>query len=378
MPKTARDLWPSVINFENLFKAWQATRLGKRYEKESLLFGERLEENLFELQGRLLHKTWMPSRWREFVVREPKLRLVQAPPFHDRVAHHALVRVIEPLFERRFIQDSYACRKGRGTLAASGRTQSFLRGARRKWPRPYVLKADIKGYFPHIRHDILMGILNKVIGDADVIWLCGQMVMQNGFHELGLPIGALTSQLFANAYLDSFDHYMKDELGVRYYLRYMDDFVTVVDGKAEARRLMELAGEFLARRLGLFLNPKTSIFPADHGVDFVGYRHWTDRILPRKRNVKRARHLFKSMARSYREGKIDLDYVRARVMSFLGYMSHCQGYKTTTELLASTVFTRGNESVMADVVGSMHDMEAREAGGMLLFYEQRDKKMGGN
>jgi len=143
MPKTYNNLWEQVVIFENLYEAYLEARKGKRYRDEVLLFGSNLEENLINLQNHLLWKSWRPGRFRSFYVYDPKKRLICAPPFQDRVVHHALVRVIDPLFERKFIYDSYACRKGKGTHAAVQRLQSFLRKARRNWDRTYVLKADI-------------------------------------------------------------------------------------------------------------------------------------------------------------------------------------------------------------------------------------------
>jgi retron-type reverse transcriptase len=139
MPKTYNNLWEQVVIFENLYEAYLEARKGKRYRDEVLLFGSNLEENLINLQNHLLWKSWRPGRFYSFYVHDPKKRLIQAPPFQDRVVHHALVRVIEPFFERKFIYDSYACRKGKGTHAAVQRLQSFLRRARRNWDRVYVL-----------------------------------------------------------------------------------------------------------------------------------------------------------------------------------------------------------------------------------------------
>lgn len=344
MPKTLRNIWEKITSFENIFGAWNDARRGKRYYPQILKFGARVEENILGIQGELIHRVWRPSPWREFVCREPKLRLIQAPTFADRVVHHALVRVINPAFERRFILDSYACRKGKGTLAAGQRLTLFLRAAHMKAAqqgrRVYILKADIKSYFPSIVHDILMSIMQRTVQDEGALWLINRIVRDNGFEELGLPIGALTSQLFANVYLDVFDHYVKDELGVRWYVRYMDDFVVVETDKAKLHDLLIMMGTVLWERLRLRLNPKTTIFPASHGVDFAGYRHWTSFRLPRKRNVKRFRKKLRRMKRLYAEGRIGVPFVRARLMSFLGYAKHCKAYRTTESALSDFVLAR--------------------------------------
>lgn len=341
MARKLRNVWNRLISFENLFLAWEAAARGKRYTLPVLKFGANLEEKLFLIQDRLRSKTWRPGPWREFISKEPKLRLIQAPPFADRIVHHALCNLINPVFERRFIQDSYACRKRKGTHAAGIRLTDFLRRHTRHGRRVYVLKADIKSYFPSIDHDILMQIVEKNIADRDILWLVSQIVKNNGFSGTGLPIGALTSQLFANAYLDIFDHYVKDCLGVKYYVRYMDDFVVVSDDKGYLSRLVRDLEEFLEQHLHLCLNPKTCIFPASHGVDFAGYRHWATHRLPRKRNLKRTRKKFRSMTVDYRMGLIDVWYVRDRVMSFTGYIKHCNAYRSAGSVLGDLVLCRG-------------------------------------
>ena len=185
MTRTVNGLWSQLIDFENLHAAYLEARKGKRYRSEVLRYSINAEEHLANLQNHLIWKSWMPGRQREFVVREPKLRSIQAPPFQDRVLHHALVRVIEPIFEPRFIADSFACRTGKGTQAAVARVQHFLRLARRRWgDGVYVIKADISKYFASIRHDILMTEIGRVIGDDEVLWLWEQILLGYG-HENG-------------------------------------------------------------------------------------------------------------------------------------------------------------------------------------------------
>lgn len=340
VPKTHNNLWPQITSFDNLYQAYMEARRGKRYQPDVLDFEWNLEENLIQIQNELIWHTWTSGRWREFYVYDPKKRLICAPPFRDRVVHHALVRTIEPLFERKFIFDSYACRKGKGIHAAVQRLQYFLRRAQRNWGRVYVLKGDVSKYFPSINHDRLLQILARTIRDRDVLWLCEQIVKQCGFTARGIPVGALTSQLFANVYLDRLDHYIKDNLGIKYYIRYMDDFIILGQSKQSLRNLLHEIETFLACELCLMLNPKTAISPASRGVDFCGYRTWATHILPRKRNVRRARKRFKWLAKAYAQGKVGLDYVRPRLMSFLGYMKHCASYVTLQNILKDFVLSK--------------------------------------
>ncbi|KAA0257235.1 alpha/beta hydrolase [Deferribacter autotrophicus] len=339
MPKSVNGLWEEIVSFENLFAAYKEARRGKRYRNEVLQFGYNLEENLINIQNHLIWKSWTPGKHRTFYVHDPKKRLISAPPFEDRVVHHAIVRVIEPLFEKKFIYDSYACRKDKGIHAATLRLQSFLRIAKRNWPKVYVLKADISSYFPSVNHQILLDILKRTIRDENVLWLCEKVISDFGYDEQGIPVGALTSQLFANVYLDQLDHYLKDGFGVKFYVRYMDDFVILGSAKKCLWGLLDKIKDFLLR-LKLRLNPKTNVFPVHRGVDFAGYRTWATHILPRKRNVKKFRKKMKWIQKAYASGKIDLDYIRPRVMSFLGYMKHCNSLATTKMLLNEIVFYR--------------------------------------
>ncbi len=340
MPHTHGSLWDTITAWDNIYAGYCEARNGKRYRQDVLEFGSRLEEYLVEIQNHLVWKTWSPARWNEFYVYDPKKRLIQAPRFKDRVVHHALVRVIEPLFERKFIYDSYACRKGKGTHKAVDRLQAYLRKAKRLWGKVYVLKADIAAYFPSIVHEHLLLILSRTIRDKSTLWLCRTIIQECGHKGRGLPVGALTSQLFANIYLNQLDHLVKDDLGVRFYLRFMDDWVILAPSKAVLNEILAVAKEYLVSDLGLSLNLKTRIFPAHQGVDFAGYRTWVTHRLPRKRNVLRARRRFRALAQSYADGEIGLDDIRPSVASFLGYMKHCSSFHTIQGILDDFVLKR--------------------------------------
>lgn len=345
MPKTYNNLWPEITDWDNLYKAFLAARKGKRYKPGALRFCARLEENITDIQNRLLWGSWSPAPWKEFMVYDPKRRLIQAPPFKDRVVHHALVDVIEPLFEKKFIFDSYACRKGKGFHQSVARVQTFLRKAAVASDKVYVLKADISKYFPSINHDALYGILCRTIKDKQALNLCRTVIKETGFDGRGIPVGALTSQLYANIYLDQLDHYIKDELGVKLYCRYMDDFIIVANDKGSLWDLLDKLAGFLTNELRLALNPKTAIFPAVRGVDFCGYRVWRNYILPRKRIIRHARRHLAHLAGLCSRGVIPLVTVRQSIMSFLGYMKHCNGYKTTKNLLLETTIKRRSDGI---------------------------------
>ena len=328
MPKTYGDLWGLITDIDNIYQAYLAARDKKREKPEVLAYDSHREENLITAHNELVWHMWKPRPFREFIVCEPKKRLIHAPQFSDRVIHHALVRVIEPLFERKMIPNSFACRKGLGTHKAVSTAQKYARAVSRSG-RFWFLKGDIHHYFPSIDHEALKKIIRRTVRDKDTLWLIDTIIDESGFPGVGLPIGTLTSQLFANIYLDAFDHYMKDILGIRHYLRYMDDFIVFSNNKSELKGILTSTRQWLKTNLNLTLNHKTRIISDAEGCDFCGYRIWTTHTLPRKRNVRRMRRRMKKLCAIYRRGGVEADNVRCCWASFLGYMKHCEGHKTT-------------------------------------------------
>lgn len=341
---TSPSLFSQIVDFDNLWAAYLAARQGKRYRPEIACFAAHLDENLINIQNHLVWGSWHPGPASQFVIREPKRREIQAPPFADRVVHHALVRVVEPLFERRFVKHSYACRRGKGVQRAIMALQRMERRATRNWATPYVVKADIKSFFASIRHDVLFGLVERVVSCPQTLALWRAVVSGYG-HEngVGLPVGALTSQLGANIMLDHLDHVLTDQCGHGRYLRYMDDFILLAPSKAAAWEMLGQAIQTLSG-LGLALNPKTAVFPLRCGVDFCGYRVWPTHILPRKRNIRRARRAFRTMAARYSRGEIGLGYVWPRIASFLAYTKHCNAARTVERILADTILQRGDSN----------------------------------
>jgi retron-type reverse transcriptase len=346
MPKSFNNLWDSFISFENIFHAFRAASKGKRYRWESLYFSVDLEIEIITLINNLIWGMYKPKPYRKFYINEPKKRLIAAPAFEDRVVHHALVQIIEPIFQNRFITETYACISGRGTHAAMNHIKKCTRVARGKWGTYYVLKCDISRYFPSIDHDILKKIISRVIFDKKLLRLIYKIIQSYESSEQdgkGIPIGALTSQLFANIYLDQLDHFIKEKCRIKLYARYMDDFVILHNDKKYLFELMGKIENFLHDELKLNLNPKTGIFPGVHGVNFCGYIIWPTHIKPRKETVKRAKKRFKKYGKMYKDDPSILDHAKASLQSFLGYIIHCNGYRTTISVLEKLIFRRGNE-----------------------------------
>jgi len=266
----------------------------KKYRDYVLEFSYNLEENLLKLREELLSQTYCHGSYREFIVCDAKKRHIKAAPFRDRVVHHALCHIIEPIFNKGFIYDSYACRENKGTHSATKRLQSFL-----KINGPvYCLQADISKYFDSVDHNVLLSLIKKKIKDQRVIWLikeiidscCVHRIYKNlfDFRITGIPIGNLTSQLFANIYLDQLDQFVKHQLRMKYYVRYMDDFLILHPSRQNLHQIKQEVGMFLQEKLNLKLHPKkVNIFPTRNGICFLGYRNFINYRLLRKDTVKR-------------------------------------------------------------------------------------------
>lgn len=357
--KKLKGLYPKIYDFENLLAAYKEARKCKRFRDEVLAFTHNLEENLINIQNELIWKTYKVGRYREFFVYDPKKRLIMALPFKDRVVQRAIYRVLNPLLERRYISDSYACRVGYGTHRAVDRLQYWLRYLDRRYPRIYVLKLDISKYFYRVDHDILMGILRRIIADEDLLWLLETIIRSEdtkfgiplGDHdfecerveEVGMPIGNLTSQMFANLYLNELDQYAKHVLKVRYYIRYMDDIIILHHDKKYLWQIKNEIEAFLEDNLHLTLNNKTTVRTADQGIDFCGYRIWSTHRKLRKRTALKMKRRLKYLQKAYARGEVDFKTVNATVQSYFGLLKHCNSYKLRRKLLQVLVFVRNSD-----------------------------------
>jgi len=349
--KTYRNLYPQLCAFENLYAAYRAARKGKRSRASVAAFEFDQESELARLQADLCEKRYQPGAYTSFYIKDPKRRLISAAPFRDRVVHHALCRVIEPIFEARFTRDSYACRVGKGTHAALDRCQQFARNHR------YVLQCDVKQFFPSIDHAILRARLARWIADDDVLWLIDR-ILESGvgvLHEeydmewfpgddltaawrpRGLPIGNLTSQFWANVYLDILDQYVKRELKVRAYVRYCDDFLLFADDKAQLhcwRRSIidQLAGLRLRLHEG-----RAQVFPVTEGIPFLGFRVFpTHRRIKRRKGVAFGRR-WRRLLQAYANGEIDRDRLNASLQGWIAHASHGDTYGLRRALIGSEV-----------------------------------------
>lgn len=338
MPRTAKNVWPQVAAWTPLVEAYHRARKGKKEKPQTVAFHRRWEEGILHIQEHLRHETWTPLPMTTFPVFEPKHRIIEAPHFADRIVHHALVGAVEPHFERRFSAQSFACRKGYGIHRAVDHVQHCLRRARRRWGKVWVLQIDMSKYFPSIRHETLLEQFNRTIGCPPTRRLF-ETCIRGLDRDRGLPIGALTSQLAGNVYLDPLDHWVQDEMGFREYARYMDDAVMLGPSKEALYRALRVLRELLGDLLGLTLS-KAMVYPAKQGVDFAGYRSWATHRLPRRRNVDAARKRLNATAARYRRGDACLADARAQVASLAGYLGHCDARRLHEQILDDFVLQR--------------------------------------
>lgn len=382
MRRTGR-LFDRLVSFENLLLAAHRARTGKRSRPASAAFQYDLEGELFRLQEELEAGTWRPGTYRIFQVREPKTREIAAAPYRDRVVHHALLDVIEPVFERTFTADSFSCRRGFGTHRALDRFSQLAR--RHAW----VLKADVARYFPSIDHCILIELLSRKLKDARVlevlrhiiesfrsppvtpVYFPGDHLFSPLERDIGIPIGNLTSQFFANVYLDPLDHHVREHLRVPGYIRYTDDLV-VFGGDPRVLAGWRLAiDEFLGSRLRLRLHArKTQIFPVSQGTHFLGWRVFRDHRLLLRPGITRARRRLARLSRDYRSGEIDLEEVRASLFSWLGHVAHGSTYHLRQHLLAGTCFTTENGRTAPGCAGRVVE-QRRQQPALRLPQQQR-------
>jgi len=312
------NLFDRLVSFENLYGAAGRAMKGSKGKREASRFFFHLESELFRIQKELDNRTYTPGAYHYFKVYEPKERIISVAPFRDRVVHHALVSVLEPIYEKVFIFDSYATRKDKGTHRAIARAQSFLQ------QKTFYLKADIEKYFPSMDHAVLLQMIGRKIKDKKILWLVERIVKNSG--EKGLPIGNLTSQFFANVYLDAFDHYIKDTLGLGCYLRYMDDFVVFSNNKAELKTVLKKAELFLHERLHLRLKQRACrINTRLHGLSFLGVRIFPSLIRVRRENLGRTLAKIKHRQWQLALGYIDEEECSQSLMSLIG---HLQSYNT--------------------------------------------------
>ena len=310
------SLFERIASFKNLLHAWFEFRKGKRKRRDVQEFEFNLEDNLLQLHEELTAKSYLHSQYTQFYVTDPKLRRINKANVRDRVVHQAVFRILTLIFEPSFIFDSYSCRVDKGTHVAVSRLDHFAHlGSGNNWKNVFALKLDIRKFFDSVDHEILLRLIEHRVNDPETLWLVGLIL--DSF-PVGLPLGNVTSQLFANIYLNELDQFVKHRLQIKYYLRYCDDFVALFNMQEDLQKYLTAVREFLQQKPKLTLHPsKIIIRTYRQGIDFLGY---VVRPYCRTLRTKTKRRILKKVNQT-------------NLQSYLGVLQHCDGYVIRQKLI---------------------------------------------
>lgn len=343
--KVYGNLFESITSTEALFNAWNAFKQGKRNKPDIAAFERNLEQEVFKLSDNLRRKTYSHGPYRGFWIRDPKVRRIHKASVRDRVLHHSIFNVLNPIFEPTFIPTSFSCRVGKGTHKGVEALAKMLRAVSKNATRPcFVLKCDIRKFFDSVDQEILLSTLAKKIRDTQALWLIEDIINSHAASlrerereskepgKKGIPIGNLTSQLFANVYMNEFDQFVKHELRVKYYIRYTDDFVIVSESQKYLTGLLSKIDTFLATHLRLELHPnKIHIRKFRQGIDFLGYVALPHYTLVRTKTRRRMYKKMRKRVKKFNAGYVDEDTIRASFNSYLGVLSHADSHERTQD-----------------------------------------------
>lgn len=320
-----------IISLENLCLAWQDFIIGKKKKLDVIQFSRNLMDNIVELHYSLVNKSYRHGGYESFYVTDPKRRHIHKASVRDRLLHHAVYRILYPFFDRTFISDSYSCRNEKGVHKGVNRFRALAYQVSRNYTRNcWVLKCDIRKFFASIDHQALLSILQEYIPDQDIIWLLQNIIesfeteilrpTQND--KIGLPLGNLTSQLFANVYMNRFDQWVKHKLKAKHYVRYADDFVFISYEKNWLESIIPQVQEFLQTNLKLSLHPdKLYLNTVASGMDFLGWVNFPDHRILRATTKRR---MF---------ARIQDHPTKETLQSYLGLLGHGNAKKNTDDLL---------------------------------------------
>lgn len=356
------NLYCQITDYQNLVMAHLKARRGKSHYTDVERINADPERYLKSLQEVLISKTYRTSPYTTKTVYEPKERLIYKLPYYpDRIVHHAVMNIMQPIWDKTFISDVYSAIPDRGIHAGLFRLREFLRN---KNETEYCLKFDISKFYPSVDHEILLSLIKKKIKCSDTLWLLEEIVRSPGGSK-NIPIGNYLSQYFANIYLNEFDHWLKEQCGARYYIRYGDDGVILSSDRHYLVGLMKDIETYLRDELDLVINPKSRIIHVDsQGIDFLGYRTYRSYSLLRKSNVKRLRRRVKAIVA--KPEYFGAQNIVSSIVSILGWLSYCNSYNLANryiysnsklqDIISTSVKVLGIDGInIMNIVGGVND-----------------------
>ena len=336
MPKTIKNCFYEKLTFQKLLEAHNRAKQHKTYKKEVILFELNLENNLINLLNSIKNNTYHVGNYYTFKIYEPKERIINALPYKDRIVHQWYVEeFVKPYIVPKFINTSFACLTDKGTHKAVEEIQKQLRIYKRNYGDFWILKCDIRKFFYNIDPNILFNIMKKYITDKKLLDFTYLIIFDKRIstEKVGIPIGNYTSQFFANIYLNELDQYLKHKLHIKYYTRYMDDFVLLLKTKEQCKIVKEKIENFLNTNLHLELNHKSRFYPYKMGVNFCGYRIFTTHRLLRTNSKRKIYKKVKKWNNQFQNGKLNINYTIQSINSWIGHCSHCNSYKLKNKVL---------------------------------------------
>lgn len=340
MHKKVNSYFHENLTFIKLYEAHVRAKKQKLSKAEVLLFEMDLENNICNLLNNIKNHRYKLGTYREFKIYEPKERLIKSLPYRDRVVHQWYVEeFIKKYVTPKFISTSFACLDGKGTHKAVDKLQKYMQKIKNKNQTYWILKCDIKKFFYNIDQDILYKIFCKYFYDKEILEFSKLLIYdQTSPSKIGIPIGNFTSQYFANIYLNELDQFIKREIKVKYYVRYMDDFVMLLKDKEECKKIKNITEKFLNEKLHLQLNEKSRYYPNAMGVNFCGYRIFTNHRKLRNNSKKKIKSKVKMWNHLYKNKKLDILQAVQSLKSWCGHASHCDSYQLQRKILKSCDF----------------------------------------
>ena len=337
--KVFNNIYQRIISVENLFAAWEAFHSDKGNKPDVLEYEVNLEPNLFQLHRDLRSKKYRHGSYTSFYIHDPKQRHIHKATVRDRILHRAIYNVLNPIFEPTFISSSFSCRIGKGTHKGVEAVETMVRSITRNGTKSvFVLKCDVQKFFFRIDHGLLLTILKRKLQDDDTVWLLDEVISSlsssdSGVVGKGLPIGNLTSQLFANVYMNEFDQFMKQTLRIKRYARYTDDFLIIAETTEFLESLLPQIQAFLRERLAFELHPKkTSIRKVHQGIDFLGYTIFPHHRLVRTKTRQRIFRKLKQKVQQYKVEAIGENKLAQSLQSYRGVLSHANTYQLREQM----------------------------------------------